>query len=324
MKFIFSLLITSVIIPNIFCQEINLKTTTDYSDEKNWSIISDTITHDIDVFFVHPTTYGPPSNGSYIADLNDETLNNNTDIYTIDRLTSAFSYSCNIFAPRYRQVNIEVLSMPDEMQLEYLTTPTQDILNALSYYLKNYNNGRPFILASHSQGSNILQKILLTYPELIDKEKLVAAYMPGWTFTDDIISEIGIPLSSSSNQLQCIIVWNTIGKGGHSPVLKEGARCNNPLSWTMDTHNYSESMNKGAKILTKDHEIIEIIGFTSAKINDQGGLEIPTPQKEILDKLNMSMGPDCYHSYDYDFFFNNIIENVNLRCNTYLDNMLKN
>jgi hypothetical protein len=37
-----------------------------------------------------------------------------------------------------------------------------------------------------------------------------------------------------------------------------------------------------------------------------------------LNQLNMSMGPSCYHRYDYDFFFQNIADNAALRCKQYL------
>ena len=294
---------------NIYSQTKNEQNTqvTDYSAEKNWSIISKEISYNIDVFFVHPTTYGPPANGKYLASLSDSTLNKNTDLYAINWMTSAFEKNCNIFAPRYRQVNIEVLSMPDDKEEMYLETPIKDITAALLYYLENFNSGRPFILASHSQGSKILQEILIKNPNIIDKEKLVAAYMPGWTFTNENIEEIGIPLSLTPDEVGGMIIWNTIGQGGKSPTLKSGARCVNPLSWTTDTANYTAKLNAGAKILTKDHKEIHIDHFTSARINSIGGLEIPMPDSKIYNSLNMPMGPNCYHNYDYDFFFNNII-----------------
>ena len=31
--------------------------------------------------------------------------------------------------------------------------PKADVFAAFDYYIKHYNNGRPFILAGHSQGS---------------------------------------------------------------------------------------------------------------------------------------------------------------------------
>ncbi|MCK4912475.1 MAG: DUF3089 domain-containing protein [Candidatus Omnitrophica bacterium] len=290
---------------------------TDYSNISNWSIQSADITREVDVFFVYPTTYGAPSNGKYLADLNDKKLNEETDSLVVNRLTKAFSESCNVFAPRYRQVNIEVLSMPEEQQEVYLATPTRDIKAALTYYLKNLNNRRPFILASHSQGSNVLQRVILDDPNILGKDKLVAAYMPGWTFTVEDLKNMGLELSTTSDHVGGVIVWNTIGPGGQSPVLMDGAKCVNPLSWTTDTLEYPASMNMGARILLSDGKEIMVDNFTSARINDSGGLVIPDPKQNIAEKLTFNMGPKCYHPYDFDFFFNNITSNVKTRCAAY-------
>lgn len=291
----------------------------DYSKNANWSIKCDKPEKEIDVFFVHPTTYGPPSNGKYNADLSDTKLNDKTDRDVVCWITEAFSDNCNVFAPRYRQVNIEVMSMSPEEKEGYFKIPVGDIKNAFEYYLNNLNNGRPFIIASHSQGSNVMQMVLIENPGLVNKDKLVAAYMVGWTFTDKDLQKIGLKLSEYPDQIGGVITWNTIGPGGKSPTISKGARCVNPLSWTTDTKEYPASEHKGAKILQADGKKLLVNNFTSARINKAGALEIPTPKPAIAIKLNMSMGKECYHRYDYDFFFNNVKANVAVRCKAYLD-----
>jgi len=290
---------------------------TDYSQNESWSILSEQIDHQIDVFFVHPTTYDSPANGKYTADIHDAQLNEFTDKSAVDRYAKMFSDHCNVFAPRYQQVNIEVLAMDEKMKDHYLETPRKDIKAALIYYLKNLNNGRAFILAAHSQGSNLLHDILLENPDIIHKEKLVAAYLPGWTFTQEDIDKIGIPLSESADETACLMVWNTIGENGSSPTLMQGALCVNPLSWNTRQTEQDKTQNQGAVILTKNGDLLEKAHFTSARILDNGGLFIPKPT-EIYHLLNLSMGPNCYHPYDYDFFFNNVKENVGVRCEAYL------
>ena len=114
-----------------------------------------------------------------------------------------------------------------------------------------------------------------------------------------------LKLSTTPEQLEGLITWNTIGPDGKSPTFSKGARCVNPLSWTIDTNEYPASMNKGAKIQLTDGEEVVINNFTSARINNSGALEIPTPKPEIANKLNMRLGKQCYHRYDYDFFFYN-------------------
>ena len=40
--------------------------------------------------------------------------------------------------------------------------PYDDITAALDYYFENYNGGRPFIIAGHSQGSAMVLLLLRT------------------------------------------------------------------------------------------------------------------------------------------------------------------
>ena len=289
----------------------------DYSLDSNWAVKTSDISHKVDVFFVHPTTYGSPSNGQLNADLNDQKLNKRTD-GTIQRQASAFNDTANLFAPRYRQMNIEVLSMSEEKKNYYIEMPVADVKAAFEYYLENLNGGRPFILASHSQGSNVLQLVLLENPKLIDYDKIVAAYLIGWTFTDKQIKEIGLELCDSPSQTGCLITWNTIAADGKSPTLLEGARCVNPLSWTNDTKQYPASMNECSRVLTNSGKYESYTNLTSARINSCGGLEIAELDSQIKAKLSMNMGPTCYHPYDYDFFYCNIAKNAALRCKEYL------
>lgn len=276
-------------------------TGSNYSNPENWSMLCESPDKKIDVFFVHPTTYGPPANGHYLADLTDSALNHKTDYESIFRLTAAFNEQCNIFAPRYRQMNIEVLSMPDNKLQSYIQTPKADVL------------------AAHSQGSYILKLILQENPDLLDKEKLVAAYLPGWTFTDEDMKILGFPFGERADQTGCLMAWNTIGPGGSSPVLKsKDALCTNPLSWTTNKKHYPASMNVCAKILLDTGQDLLLENFTSAKITSSGGLKITEPDSELKSALNLSMGSHCYHLYDYDFFFYNIKENVGVRCEAYL------
>ena len=81
------------------------------------------------------------------------------------RQATAFTPCANIFAPYYRQADATwslaclPLSTPSVEQGE----PTHDAVAAFDYYIKHYNHGRPFILAGHSQGSNVMVYLLSQY-----------------------------------------------------------------------------------------------------------------------------------------------------------------
>ena len=108
-----------------------------------------------DVFFVHPTTYtGKPINDYWNAPVEDLKLNNQTDKSTIQYQASIFNEAGRIYAPRYRQAHLNVF-YTDNKQLskKVLDQAYSDVKNAFLHYLKFHNEGRPFIIASHSQGT---------------------------------------------------------------------------------------------------------------------------------------------------------------------------
>ncbi|MEI8114731.1 MAG: DUF3089 domain-containing protein, partial [Bacteroidia bacterium] len=108
-----------------------------------------------DVFFIHPTSYfGEEKTSPWNADLRDTVVNNNTDNLSILFQTTVFNGSCRVFAPRYRQGNMEAFYVFDTPQAKAaFELAYQDLKTAFKYYLKHYNKKRPIIIASHSQGS---------------------------------------------------------------------------------------------------------------------------------------------------------------------------
>ena len=284
----------------------------DYSKKSCWLYVEENPVKATDVFYVHPTTYMDTSNGMN-ASLNN--IKTNAGAWSaFERQATAFQKSCNIYAPRYRQASIKVLTMSEKERAKYLRVGLKDVVKAFKYYLKHYNKGRPYILASHSQGSQVVRDFLLKYGNLIDKKRLVAVYAVGYTFTAEDSKKIDLPLAVKSDQTGGVITWNTIGKNGKSPVICPGALCVNPLSWNNAPEEQPKSKNVYARIKLKNGKYLTIQHFTSARIGKNGGLIIPAPVPAVSKKLSSGMGPEVYHGYDYDFFFGNIVENVAERC----------
>ena len=65
----------------------------------------------------------------------------------------------NLYEPFYRQSNLCALTGRSHEELVEFQTHEQrtDIYAALDYFFEHYNQGRPFILAGHSQGSVMLR-----------------------------------------------------------------------------------------------------------------------------------------------------------------------
>ena len=136
----------------------------DYSLTSSW-ISKPTATKDVDVFFLYPTGYS--ASDASVSDLSNSTMLQMATASLIGQ-ASVFSKSCNIYMPKYRQLSINaLLTYGNEENMIYMAS--FDLYNALDYYFENINNGRPFIIAGHSQGSVwasvILQDYMKKHPE---------------------------------------------------------------------------------------------------------------------------------------------------------------
>jgi len=193
-----------------------------------------------DVFFIHPTTYlkNDVWNAAYDT---DGPYNNPVILGQI----SAFNGCCRLYAPHYRQASLHGLkNSPPAVALAY-----GDVARAFRYYIAHENHGRPFIIASHSQGSylavRLLQDEILATPL---KKQLVAAYVVG-SYVPSNFGELGLPPCESARQTGCVAGWNTSQTGRNGALIqvrnagywwkgadrKSGALpavCTNPLTWT--------------------------------------------------------------------------------------------
>ncbi|HSU29417.1 MAG TPA: DUF3089 domain-containing protein, partial [Chitinophagaceae bacterium] len=108
-----------------------------------------------DVFFLHPTTYTKNMrNSMWNADLHDNSVNENTDERTILYQASVFNNCCRVFAPRYRQAHLKAYFSPaSEASQMAFDLAYEDLKTAFQYYLDHDNNGRPIVIAAHSQGA---------------------------------------------------------------------------------------------------------------------------------------------------------------------------
>ncbi|MEO6844695.1 MAG: DUF3089 domain-containing protein, partial [Ginsengibacter sp.] len=96
-----------------------------------------------DVFFIYPTTYTDSQMPEgWNADIDDEAINKKTDNSTILYQASIFNKYCRVFAPRYRQANIEAFGADHKQEANAaFDTAYEDVRNAFEYYLEHYNHG---------------------------------------------------------------------------------------------------------------------------------------------------------------------------------------
>ncbi len=271
-------------------------------------------TAEIDVFFVHPTTFagGDKNEMHWNADVNDLALNEKTDESTILHQASIFNATGRVFAPRYRQAHLhsyfttDTVSAQKAFELAY-----SDVEQSFLYYLEHWNNGRPFIIAAHSQGMTHAGPMIKKHIDGTPlQDQFVAAYLVGLPGPTDFYDNI--PPCDSPDQISCWASWRTYAKG-FLPKYHDKERninCTNPLTWTRDTSHISYELNQGTVL--SDFASINPQLF-DAQIHE-GVIWVGPPNTfgGFLFKM------ENYHIADMNIFWLNIRENALRRTNNYL------
>jgi hypothetical protein len=285
-----------------------------------------------DVFFIHPTTYlsGGPANARY-----DEpgVTSAQIDRGVLRFQASVFNACCRIYAPHYRQASLHAfMGASDAAAQSAFELAYADVQRAFEYYLEHENRGRPFLIASHSQGS--LHALRLLQERIMGRaaqRQLVVAYVIGY----DIplaVEQRGISLCRSPSQTGCLIDWNTYKEGAsdearqeHRLVWIDGRYqhlsgrplvCVNPLTWTLGGEAAAE-LNLGALPGTRQVQLLPpVAGLTGARC-EEGVLrvQIPWSKRQGFSDLLTLFG--SYHVFDYNLFYSNIRVNARDRIVAY-------
>ena len=130
--------------------------------------------------------------------------------------------------------------------------------------LEKYNNGRPIILASHSQGTSHTTRLLVDFFDGKKlQEKLLAAYIPGIPILPNQFKTIK-PMTSPE-EIGGFVSWNTFKKGHYPKNVKNwynGAVTTNPITWD---HNKFTTLSQHRGFLFTNQKIYENIICLSIK-----------------------------------------------------------
>ncbi|MFI5141161.1 MAG: DUF3089 domain-containing protein, partial [Bacteroidia bacterium] len=260
-------------------------------------IIDKQQTAPVDVFYVHPTTY--LFGNKWNASLNDDEVNKKTDRLAVRNQASVFNEMCRVYAPRYRQAvlySYAPRSTKTGNGAQAFNLAYGDVKAAFEYYLKNYNQGRPFIIASHSQGTDHTIRLLHDFIEndSLLKKKLVAAYIIGRPMQKGSIK--AVPPADSANQIGCYITWNSVlwGEKTFYGFKVNNLECVNPLTWRRDTMSASPLLNTGS--LPQTFNRVDT-GLMDAEISSTGLLWIHRP--DVILKDYPYINAKRFHVLDY-------------------------
>ncbi len=297
----------------------------DYSLKQNWSALpfradaadklpkSQTWVSDslktVDVFYIHPTMY--MTGKKWNADVADKKLNRKVDKKPVRYQATVFNESCRVYAPRYRQAIVEVFYNETADGEKALDLAYEDVKAAFEYYLKNYNNGRPFIIASHSQGTCHSRRLLKDYFDGKELSKqLVAAYAIGYTIKDSMYTTL--KMCENATETGCYVSWMSY-KMGYEPTanFSKLSESVNPLTWTNEMGLAGKEKGLGAMGVNFNRKFTN---RTAAQVHDNGRggtilwVKTSVPLLRLLNNM---------HIIDYNLFWYDIRKNVKDRIAAY-------
>ncbi len=267
-----------------------------------------------DVFFIHPTiyTYSPTTPFQWNANIQDEFLNHKVDSSTILNQASIFNEAGRVYAPRYRQAHYYAFVTPNKADKDSsLQVAYSDVKKAFEYYLANYNQGRPLIIASHSQGTLHATRLIKEFIDGKDLQKqFVAAYLIGIATPKNTFTNI--KPCESANQIGCFIAWTTFQQG-YLPPWHPGKATDlvstNPLTWRLDEAFAPKELNEGGV----SYGFKWVKNFADAQ-NHLGLLWINTPY--VFGRSFVKI--KNWHQADMNLFYAPIRKNAKNRVSAYL------
>lgn len=297
-----------------------------YAEQENWLHLPDNITHNADIFYIYPTVCA--SDTANICPVNDMQMQNAAK-RVLKLQAYAFDKYTNIFAPYYTQYDIEAIeySNYDEIQkiMKKNIQGINEIYDALNYYFENYNNGRPFILVSHSQGSALMQYVLSDYMKNHKKyyENMVAAYVIGYPVTKEFMAaNPHLKFADSAEDTGVIIAFEvqSPNKAGIDALYADNRLVINPVNWKKDETYAPKEENLGSL----DQKTLQITspGIADAKIDLEKGVVICSTidEKKYQIPIPSVFGTSSYHGQSFQLYYVNLGENAKQR----IDNFIKN
>ncbi|MDD3306240.1 MAG: DUF3089 domain-containing protein [Acetobacterium sp.] len=296
----------------------------DYTKSENWAYlpVGETVTRDCDVFFVAPTVYLGTSD-SHSMDIGDEEIKAQF-LGATNMEKGLYDGDANFFAPYYRQAALNAYTIDASEADQYFDLAYEDVSKAFDLYMNDYNNGRPFILAGFSQGSEMLLRLLADkFDDQALSDQLVAAYLIGWRVTpEDLTNYPFLKMAQHSGDTGVIISFNSEAEGIQTSLIVPDKTLGiNPLNWKTDSTPASASENNGAVFTDYAGSIVkEVPNLTGAYLDStRGTLRVTDVTAADFPPVLDIFQDGVYHLYDYQFFYRNLQENVKERIGNFMN-----
>lgn len=224
----------------------------DYSNEKMWYNVLDckgdqsngeqTYDSGVDVFYIPSTWefdwYTEDSTVCHYADITNQKHLDNMSI-EMRKVAKYMADGNRFYSPFYRHITLNTWATlnEDTIRARYHKVSFIDIQTAFNYFLDNYNEHRPFILAGFSQGGKSVVELMKTMSEET-RNRMVAAYVLGYKVTgEDIANAPWIRAAQDSIDTGVTICYNSVSHVKYTKdiLCKGNVMCINPVNWRTDS-----------------------------------------------------------------------------------------
>ena len=173
----------------------------------------------LDCFYVYPTVSRDQGLNSDLV-MSEETA-------TAVAQAARFSSVCKVYAPKYQQMTVaSIVAFAAGQDVSRAAVMAYgDVLASWRDYLANRNQGRPFVLIGHSQGTlhliQLIAREIETRPDVAARMKL--AILPGFNVMVPQGKLVGgdfkrTPLCSKPGETGCVIAWTSYREKNAPPA----------------------------------------------------------------------------------------------------------
>lgn len=296
----------------------------DYADAGSWAYWRVGENKPADLFIVCPTVDLGTGGNKNMSLADNEAKKNFYGALNMER--GIYEQHCRMYAPYYRQTVLADYDLPANEAEPYFNLAYKDVRAAFVYYMQHENNGRPFVLSGFSQGAEMCLRLLKEFGNTdFVKNNMVACYAIGWRFTPQEAKQYPyIRPAQSADDLGTVIMFNSEApEVTSSAIVPEGVKtfAINPLTWSCGSQKAPKTLNTGACFTDYSGAVVrEVPQLTGCYIDSvRGTLKVTdVDKKEFIPGLPL-FSEGVYHIYDYQFFYRNLQQNVNLRIKTFME-----
>ncbi len=192
---------------------------------------------EVDCFYVYPTV-----DLKLIAGNHEDFSDLRPISFATGAQVAQFGQVCRLYVPLYRQVTIGTYLRSEERQEKGLEVAFSDVEDAFLHYMGTYNNGRKLVLIGHSQGAEMVKRLLQRFfdddPKM--RERLLIAMPIGGNIDVPTDHTKGgtfhnIPFCTKEGELACVVgyrsYWgNSQGRTEHDLPHGDQSICVNPAN----------------------------------------------------------------------------------------------